>query len=278
MPSAASELVLMEAAAREAGALTRQHFGRSVKAWSKGAAGPVTEIDLAVDTLLKQRLMGARPDYGWLSEETEDAQARLFRARVWIVDPIDGTQAFLQGVPQYTISIGLVENGRAIAGAIYNPMTDEMYLGGEGLAAAVNGRPIRASARSELEGARLIGQPSTFKPKRWARPWPRLEVEQRHSIAYRLALIAAGNFDAALMLGFKNEWDVAGGAAIVAAAGGIVTETSGAPLAFNRADHRVAGVVAAGAALYPSIIERVQGLPHPKDWGPKGWDHGRGEA
>ncbi|MBI1187145.1 MAG: 3'(2'),5'-bisphosphate nucleotidase CysQ [Alphaproteobacteria bacterium] len=268
----------MEAAAREAGALTRQHFGRAVKTWSKGAAGPVTEIDLAVDALIKERLMTARPDYGWLSEETEDNDQRLFRARAWIIDPIDGTQAFIQGVPQYTISVGLAENGRAVAGAVYNPMTDEMFMGGEGAPASVNGRPVRASVRSELEGARMIGQPSTFKAKRWARPWPKLEIEPRHSIAYRLALVAGGSYDAALMLGFKNEWDVAAGVAIVTAAGGVVSETTGAPLAFNRADPRVAGVVACGTGLYPSIIERVQGLPHPKDWGPKGWDHGKGEG
>lgn len=261
----------MEACAREAGQITRQHFGRAVKTWSKGAAGPVTEIDLQVDALLKDKLRAARPDYGWLSEETADTVERQGKSRVWIIDPIDGTEAFIRGIPQYTISIGVAENGRAFAGCVFNPMTDEMFLGGDGAPATLNGRPIQASMRAQLEGAHVIGQPRTFKSNRWPAPWPKLELEWRHSIAYRLALVASGQYDATLLLGYKNEWDLAGGAAVLQAAGGILSETSGAPLTFNRPDPRLIGTVAAGRNLHALIIERVQWLPHPKDWGPHGW-------
>ncbi|MGE0830546.1 MAG: inositol monophosphatase [Hyphomonadaceae bacterium] len=261
----------MAQAAREAGALTAAHFGKSVKTWSKGAAGPVTEIDLAVDALLKERLGSARPDYGWLSEETADNPERLEKSRVWIVDPIDGTEAFIKGIPQYTISIGLAEAGRPFAGVVYNPITDEMFEGGEGAPAKLNDAPMQASQTNELEGARIIGRPRVFEAHRWDEPWPHLELGWRHSIAYRLALVAAGKFDATILLGFKNEWDIAGGAAIILAAQGTVTESSGAALKLNRADPRSVGLIAAGPALHPLLIERVQHVPHPSEWGPQGW-------
>lgn len=261
----------MEAAAREAGALTRSFFGRDYEKWSKGSAGPVTEVDLAVDQLLKERLAGARPDYGWLSEETPDNEERLRRSHVFISDPIDGTEAFIKALPQYTISIGLAVNGRAALGVIYNPQTDELWMGGGGLPATLNGRPARASARASLDGASMIGRSQTFGDKRWTTPWPAMEFVWRHSIAYRLALVASGDADATILFGFKNEWDIAAGIAILDAAGGLSTETAGGPLLFNRPEPKVLGVVASGALLHPLLIERVKNIPHPKDWRPDGW-------
>jgi myo-inositol-1(or 4)-monophosphatase len=271
LQSPASDLALMESCAREAGALTRAYFGRVVKTWSKGQAGPVTEVDLKVDALLKEKLAAARPEYGWLSEETADSAARLEKERVWIVDPIDGTEAFIKGVPQYTVSIGLAEKGRVTAGAVYNPMTDEMFLGAEGVPATLNARLVRASERSVLEGAKLIGKPRTFNDKRWPVPWPKLQLDFRHSLAYRLALVAAGVFDGTLLLGYKSEWDIAGGAAIVQAAGGSITDTSGKPLVFNKREPQAIGAVASGRHLHAQLIERVQWLPHPSEWGNQGW-------
>jgi myo-inositol-1(or 4)-monophosphatase len=265
LQSAAADLSLLEAAAREAGALARDMASRPFKTYSKGALGPVTEIDYAVDELLAKKLMNARPDYGWLSEETpDDPERRLGKPRTFMLDPIDGTGALVGRSPQWTISIGIVEGTRAFAGAIYNPMTDEMFLGAQGVDATLNNRRVRASLRDTLEGARMIGQPSRFARRKWPEPWPKMEIVERQSIAYRMALVAAGMGDATLLFGFKNEWDIAAGAAIVEAAGGRVTDLWGAPLLFNSLDPRAPGVAASGAALHPLIIERTKAFPDPR--------------
>lgn len=265
MQSAASDLALLEAAAREAGALARELAGKALEIHSKGPLGPVTNVDFAIDALLAERLLSARPDYGWLSEETpDDLERRQGKPRSFLLDPIDGTAALVGKIPQWTISIGLAEADRAIAGAIYNPMTDEMFLGALDVGATLNGRRIRASLRDTLEGARMVGQKSRFSDRRWGVSWPKLEIEQRHSIAYRLAAVAAGQADATILFGFKNEWDIAAGAAIVEAAGGRVSDLWGAPLAFNQPVPRAPGVVAAGAPLHPLLIERTRVLPDPR--------------
>jgi myo-inositol-1(or 4)-monophosphatase len=265
LQSAASELALLEAAAREAGALARDLAGQKLEVHSKGPLGPVTNVDFAVDALLAEKLLTARPDYGWLSEESPDDHARrIGKARTFIIDPIDGTAALVGRSPQWTISIGLVEGEAAFAGAIYNPMTDEMFVGAVGHGATLNGRPARASLRDQLEGARIIGQANRFAARKWPTPWPRLEIIERQSIAYRMALVGGGFGDAALLFGYKNEWDIAAGAAIVEAAGGIVTDLWGDPLKLNQPDPRAPGVAATGAPLHPLIIERTRSFPDPR--------------
>jgi myo-inositol-1(or 4)-monophosphatase len=269
LQSAASDLALLEAAAREAGALARELTRKPLEIQSKGPLGPVTNVDFAVDALLAERLLGARPKYGWLSEETpDDLERRTGKPRTFMLDPIDGTAAMIGKVPQWTISIGLVEGGRAVAGAIYNPMTDEMFAGAPGVAATLNGRPMRASLRDTLEGARMVGQKSRFTDARWKTPWPRMQIEQRQSIAYRLATVAAGQADATVLFGFKNEWDIAAGAAIVEAAGGRVSDLWGEPLQFNQPIPRAPGVTASGAPLHALLIERTRALPDPREKAP----------
>jgi myo-inositol-1(or 4)-monophosphatase len=264
LQSAASDLALIEAAAREAGALARSYFGKPVETWSKGAAGPVTEADLAVDKLLREKLCGARPDYGWLSEESADDAARLSCARVFVVDPIDGTQSFIAGRPEFVISIGLVVRGRAAAGAVHNPISGEMWLGAAGGGANLDGAPIRPTARDAVEGASLIGRPRFYDDKKWPAPWPPLELTWRPAIANRLALIASGAFDGLVLPAFKHEWDVAAGAAILGAAGGRISDLWGGALMFNQPEPRLAGVVAAGPALHALLIERTALLPDPR--------------
>jgi myo-inositol-1(or 4)-monophosphatase len=265
LQSAAADLSLLEAAAREAGALARDLSSKRLEVQSKGALGPVTNIDYAVDALLEERLLKARPGYGWLSEETPDnPERRIGKPRTFMLDPIDGTAALVDRVPQWTISIGLIEGERAFAGAIYNPMTDEMFLGANGVPATLNGRTTRASMRDALEGARMIGQPSRFAARKWPEPWPKMEIIERQSIAYRMALVAAGMGDATLLFGFKHEWDIAAGAAIVEAAGGRVTDLWGERLVFNGLDPRAPGVAASGAALHALIIERTKAFPDPR--------------
>ncbi|MEJ0060643.1 MAG: 3'(2'),5'-bisphosphate nucleotidase CysQ [Terricaulis sp.] len=262
---AASDLSLLEAAARDAGAIARASYGKPVETWSKGAAGPVTEVDLAIDKLLHEKLLTARPDYGWLSEEQPDNAARLKNTRVFVVDPIDGTSAFLAHQPRFTISIGLVDNGRAVAGVVYNPITDEMFSGAIGEGAHHNRRPIRVTEREKLDGAALIGKKRFFADDKWPKPWPKLNLDFRPSIAHRLALIAAGEFDGVVLAGFKHDWDIAAGVALVEAAGGRVTDPWGAALKFNQPDPRAPGVVAAGPALHALLIERLSILPDPRE-------------
>ncbi len=266
MQSAASELELLETCAREAGAMARELSLKPLEIQSKGEAGPVTNVDKAVDAMLEIKLLSQRPDYGWLSEETPDKpEYRIGKARTFMLDPIDGTAALISKTPQWTVCIGLLDGTRAYGGAIYNPMTDEMFTGVVGHGAWFNGRPVRASSIANLTGARMIGQKSRFADKRWDAPWPKMDVIERQSIAYRMALVAAGMGDATLLFGWKHEWDIAGGAAIIEAAGGTVTDLWGETLAFNNENPRVPGVAAAGAGLHPLLIERTKSLSHPRD-------------
>lgn len=264
MQSAASDLSLLEAAAREAGALVRTLQAQKLEVRSKGAAGPVTNIDLAVDALLTQMLRDARPDYGWLSEETpDDPAARLGKKRAFMLDPIDGTAALVAGLPEFTISIGVVEDERAFAGVILNPMTQELYLGAPGAGATLNGKPIKASPQAHIEGARACGRAGFFSQP-WPIPWPAMQYEPLQSIAYRMAKVAEGERDFTILFGPKNEWDIAAGAAIVAAAGGRFTDPWGSPIAFNQPTPRAPGGVAAGAAIHALIIERTNHFPDPR--------------
>lgn len=266
LQSAASDLSLLEASAREAGALVRELIAKPLEVHSKGEAGPVTNVDYAVNDLLTERLRSARPDYGWLSEETEDDLAqRRGKKRVFMLDPIDGTAAMIAKRPQFTISIGIVEDDRAFVGAVYNPMTDEMFVGGRDAGATLNGRTIRASLRGDVDGMRMIGVPSRFASKKWPTPWPDMDITERQSIAYRLALVGSGLADATILFGWKNEWDVAGGAAIVEGAGGRISDPWGGDLVFNNNDpHMPGGVVAAGAPLHPLLIERTKHISDPR--------------
>ncbi len=265
LQSAASELALLETAARDAGALARELIGKPLEIVSKRDGSPVTNVDRAVNALLAERLQSARPDYGWLSEETPDDYAqRRGKARVFMLDPIDGTVALIRKIPEFTISIGIVADGRAIAGVIHNPVTEEMFVGAPGHSATLDGAPIRVSERSDLLGARVFAPKNRAAEALWRSPGPSLEFSQRRSIAYRLAATAAAQADAATLFGFKHEWDVAAGAAIVAAAGGAVSDLWGEPLVFNQVSPKIPGLAAAGARLHPLIIERTSGSPDPR--------------
>jgi myo-inositol-1(or 4)-monophosphatase len=218
----------------------------------KGHGSPVTEADLAVDEALRREL--PRSDEGWLSEETPDDRSRLDRRRVWIVDPLDGTREFLAGVPEWSISIGLAEHGRAVAGGIYNPTTDELFLGSSETGATLNGEAVHVSTRATLAGAIVLVSRWTHK-RRGAHAFAGAPFQPRTvgPLAYALALIAAGRADAMWSRSTKPEWDIAAGAALIASAGGYVAGWDGEPLAFNRWPPRVSGPVVAGARLAPAV-------------------------
>ncbi|MDE2183107.1 MAG: 3'(2'),5'-bisphosphate nucleotidase CysQ [Alphaproteobacteria bacterium] len=247
----------MERTVREAGGIVREIAARTSKTWSKADGSPVTEADLAVNKYLSDNLRPARPDYAWLSEESEDDPARLTAKRVFVIDPIDGTVAFVKRRPHFTICAAVVEDGVPIAAAVYNPMLDENFTASAGGGAWLNGARLRVSDRTVLEGARILASRNVFEDVRWG--WPELERDNRNSAAYRLTLVAAGRYDATISLTAKHDWDVAAADLIAREAGGMVTTHRGEPLRYNRPTPVVASVVAAGPALHRLILDRLGG-------------------
>ncbi|HEY3777518.1 MAG TPA: 3'(2'),5'-bisphosphate nucleotidase CysQ [Rhizomicrobium sp.] len=251
----AEDLALIEGAVREAGKIARRYYGQDYKRWNKSRGEPVTEADLAIDRHLRETLEPARPHYGWFSEETGRNPARADAERTFVVDPIDGTTAFLKQRPHFSISVGLVLEGRSVAGVVYNPVTEEFFSAVENGGAHLNGAPIHVSECSAIAGCRILGHKDLFS----SALWPSMQIESRSSIAYRMALVAAGHFDAAVVLSPKHDWDMAAGAAIIREAGGHATSRDGEPLRFGAANAIQRSLVCAGPALHALILER---LPH----------------
>lgn len=253
------DLALILEAAHEAGALARDLRRQGLEIEYKAADNsPVTNADLATDRLLTSRLRAARPDYGWLSEETVDDQERLTRRRIFVVDPIDGTRAFLKDRPWWSVAIAVVEDGRPVAGVVFAPELDETYLAVLGQGATRNGQPIRPSETTSLDDCRMAGNPLVFSHPAWPEPWPAMRVEPRNSTAYRMCLVAAGDFDAAVAPVRKSDWDVAAGDLIAREAGCFVGDHAGQAFRFNRARPSQASLVCAAPALAPLILDRVR--------------------
>jgi myo-inositol-1(or 4)-monophosphatase len=259
-----TDLDLILDAAREAGALAVSAREAGLKVWSKDGGSPVTDADLAVDTLLKERLTAARPTYGWLSEETADDPARLATPRQFVVDPIDGTVAFMKGKPWFAVSIAVVENGRPVAGVVFAPALDEAYVATAAGGATLNGAPITPSTTTHLEDSAMLGDAKMFAHPAWPTPWPPMRVESRNSIAYRLCLVASGDFDAAIALSPKNEWDLAAADLICAEAGAVLTDHKGRAFRYNRPNPLLPSVVCANKTLHPLILSRVGHIDLPQ--------------
>ena len=253
------ELKLILGAAHEAGELARAIRRRGLEIAYKDDDGtPVTNADLATDQLLTARLRAARPEYGWLSEETADDRERLGQRRIFVVDPIDGTRAFLNDRPWWSVAIAVVEDGRPIAGVVFAPELDETYAAVAGQGATRNGQPIGPSAAVELEDCRMVGDSLVFGHWSWPQPWPAMQVEQRSSTAYRMCLVASGEFDAAVAPVRKSDWDVAAGDLIAREAGCFVGDHTGGEFRYNRARPSQASLICATPALAPLILERVR--------------------
>src|SRR5262249_23218939 len=255
--SLAEDYELLKQAARDAGALALSYFRQQISVSRKPDGSEVSEADLAVDTALKLDLANKRPDYGWLSEESIDDGERLKHRRVWMVDPIDGTSAFLRHVPEWTVSAGLVEDGVPVLGVVYNPATNQFFSAMRGKGAFLNDKPIKASEKSSLDGALLIASGGLFKKKIWKEPWPEVSTRWVNSVAYRLALVACGEADATISLSGKCEWDLAAAAVIVAEAGGIITGHHGKSHPYNPPSPRPPSLVASGPKLHPLLIDRT---------------------
>ena len=248
------DLDLLITAAREAGEIATRYTGPDARRWDKpGGAGPVTEADLAVNTHLHARLMSARPDYGWLSEESEHDPARQSADRVFIIDPIDGTRSFIEGAKTWAHSLAIAEHGRITAAVVYLPMRDMMYAATLGGGAALNDRALSASTRDQVAQARtLIAKPG-LAPALWPRGVPPVARHYRPSLAYRLALIGEGRFDAMLTVRPTWEWDIAAGSLIASEAGATVTTATARPLSFNTASAQSPGILASAPLIHSAL-------------------------
>ena len=217
----------------------------------------MTEADKSVDAVLRKELL--REGEGWLSEETLDDFTRLDKTRVWVVDPLDGTREFVAGIPEFCVSVAMVENGRPVAGGILNPATDEIFLGSLDSGITYNGKPAGARQRSSLNGASILASRSEVKRGEWKRfENAAFDVRPMGSVAYKLALVSAGLADATFTLTPKNEWDVAAGAALVESSGGFVRTVDNLPLRCNNKSPLLPGMFACGLLLADELTELVR--------------------
>jgi myo-inositol-1(or 4)-monophosphatase len=225
LTGAREDLALLRDAAREAGAIAMRYFGNNPQVWMKGGTSPVSEADHAADAYLRETLLKARPDYGWLSEETADDHARLAARRTFVVDPIDGTRGFLDGLHSWCVSVAVVENGATLAGVLECPAKHETYWALPGEGAFLNGERIRVRALADMVD---IGGPKPLvdlMPEAWQGRLHRMPYIP--SLAYRLAMIAAGKLDATFVKPNAHDWDIAAADLILREAGGALLDRQG---------------------------------------------------
>ena len=253
------DLKNLKIAALQAGNIALGYFEKNYKTWDKeSGAGPVTEADLEVDNFLKNFLSDCEPDYGWLSEETEDSSTRLTKTKVFIVDPIDGTRSFIAGDETWAHSLAVVEHGIPIAAVIYLPKMDLLYTAEAGKGAFLNGNKISVSHIHELKDAEILAKKSILKENIWKSGDPALFRQRyRPSLAYRLALVAEGKFDAMIALGRSWEWDICAGHLLVSEAGGTATDSLGDEIVYNSTIGSSKGIVAGGPTIHKSVIDEL---------------------
>ena len=245
-------LVHIKSALNHASALSKGFARTKVAVEYKGECDPVTEADRALNEMLREFLV--QDGDGWFSEESVDDQSRCKRQRLWVVDPIDGTKEFVQGIPEWCVSIALVFRGEAVAGGICNPITGEMFLGSRQTGVTYNDLPVQVSTRTSLSGAKVLASRTEINAGYWeCYSGTDIQLRPVGSVAYKLALVAAGIADATWTPVPKHEWDVAAGVALVQSAGGIVRTLEGAPLTLNKPVPLLSGLIACGPGLYEHI-------------------------
>jgi myo-inositol-1(or 4)-monophosphatase len=254
LAEAREDLALLRDAAREAGVIAMRYFGNNPQVWMKGGTSPVSEADHAADAYLRETLLKARPDYGWLSEETADDHARLAARRTFVVDPIDGTRGFLDGLHSWCVSVAVVEDGRSLAGVLECPAKRETYWALPGEGAYLNDRRIHVRP---IGDAVDMGGPKPLVdlvPEPWQGRLRRTAYIP--SLAYRLAMIAAGKLDATFVKPSAHDWDIAAADLILVEAGGALVDRSGAPprYAGEIINH---GALAAGSGALIGVLTGV---------------------
>lgn len=241
-------------AALEAGAAIRGFYQDEYTVRDKGEDNPLTDADLAADRILEDRLRSAFPDFGWLSEETADTPDRLEQSHVWIVDPLDGTREFTLGIPEFVVSVGLVIDGAAVLGVLYNPIKDQLFTGIVGKGAWLNGEPIRVTAHTALKGSTVVCSRTEMKKGWFDEFMDVLTPVPVGSVAYKFGLVAAGQAESTFTPRPRSEWDICGGVAIVEAAGGRCSDRHGAAYQFNRPKPLVDGVAVSNGHIHESIL------------------------
>ena len=260
--SSAETLQRIHSALDAARAVLSRFTSGAIEAEFKAGHDPVTEADKAVDAVLRKELL--RDGEGWLSEETLDDLTRLDKSRVWVVDPLDGTREFVAGIPEFCVSVAMVENGRAVAGGICNPATHELFLGSLDSGVTYNGKPARPSERMALNGALVLASRSEVERGEWRQfESANFQVRPMGSVAYKLALVSAGLADITFTLVPKNEWDVAAGAALVESAGGFVRTLDNQPLRCNNRSPLLPGMFACGPLLADQLTALVREYHQP---------------
>tara|TARA_S200000501_G_scaffold8750_1_gene7863 strand:+ start:85106 stop:85882 length:777 start_codon:yes stop_codon:yes gene_type:complete len=230
-----SDLNIAQNAAIEAGAIILNYYKSDYQIKHKGYHNPVTTADFESNKKLKEILLGERPDYGWLSEETVDSPHRLNKEKVWIVDPIDGTKEFIEGVPNFVVSIGLVDCGKPIIGVLYNPVTNEIFTAIKGFGSFLNNKPVRCRAKENLKEMVILNSRSETDKGLW-KEFKNIfgELKPIGSVAYKLGLTAAGRADVFASLRPKNEWDICAGDCIINEAGGKLIDLNGEERKYNQ--------------------------------------------
>lgn len=249
------DLSLLERAVRAAGALCLDHYNRNEdRVWDKSADHPVTDADIAVNDFLFHELTSARPDYGWLSEETKDDQSRRTRTRSFVVDPIDGTRAFIERKPGFAVSVAIIEAGEAVAGCVFNPLKGEFYSARRGGGATLNGKLLHVRNCAEESGCIMVGYPRKFKRL----GFPHMHYKISNSMAYRIAMVAAGHADGTVSYTPKSDWDIAAAALIATEAGAVITDLYGTTPRFDGPTTSGKGVICASPALHALLLERLK--------------------
>lgn len=246
----------------EAGQRALQLASAGFDTMTKSDHSPVTSVDLEVNRMLEKALLDTFPEDGWLSEESPDSAIRLSKPRVWIVDPIDGTRAFMKGRPHFVISVALVELGRVVLGAVYNPSTGELFTAASGNGTRVNGEAVRADAPASPRLSLLVN-PYEFERGRFKTIADTVDCRPLGSIAYSLALVAAGAATATITFERENEWDVAAGAILIEEAGGTISDLHGRAFRFNQTIPAFEGTIAASSEARPAVQELLHQLHCP---------------
>lgn len=256
------DLDLLHQVAVTAGNIAKRHFKNEPEVWDKDEnQGPVTEADLEINRMLHAELLSARPDFGWLSEESEDNTDRLNKTHVFIIDPIDGTRSFIKGHTTFAHSLAIAKDGEIVAAVVHLPMLDLMFGARTGNGAWLNGKAITHSNRAVLPGAGILATKPTLDAALWPGGVPDVKHHFRSSLAYRMCLVAQGRFDGMVTLRDAWEWDIAAGDLICREAGAPVTDKNGKALRFNNPHPQTAGVLAATPVVHAGLLAHLQPLP-----------------
>lgn len=248
------DLSLIREAVLAAGKIAKDAFeANDSEVWDKSNNSPVTDADIAVNDYLLKTLCDARPGYGWLSEETKDDHSRHACPRTFVVDPIDGTRAFIDRTPNFTVSVAIIQDGKSIAGVVYNPLKDELFEASLGGGAKLNGEVISAPDSDSIEGIRMVGYARKFRRL----DWPDMNCRVANSMAYRMVLVACGQADATVAFTPKSDWDVAAAQLIGSEAGAIVTNLRGKAPSYDGETTSGLGVICAGKTLHALLLARI---------------------